>query len=55
MSETQIENPLDRYKRLTDISRELASTLDLEKLLNNIVQAAADLSSSEAASILSIR
>ena len=52
MSETQIENQLDRYKRLTDISRELASTLDLEKLLNNIVQAAADLSSSEAASIL---
>jgi signal transduction histidine kinase len=52
VSETQIENQLDRYKRLTDISRELASTLDLEKLLNNIVQAAADLSSSEAASIL---
>jgi signal transduction histidine kinase len=43
---------LERYQRLTEISRELASTLDLDALLNRIVQAAADLSNAEAASIL---
>jgi signal transduction histidine kinase len=43
---------LERYRRLSEISRDLASTLDLDVLLNRIVQAAADLSHAEAASIL---
>jgi signal transduction histidine kinase len=43
---------LERYQRLSNISRDLASTLDLESLLNRIVQAAADLCHAEAASIL---
>ena len=43
---------LDRYKRLLEISRDLASTLDLETLLVRIVTAARDLTESEAASIL---
>jgi signal transduction protein with GAF and PtsI domain len=43
---------LERYQRLAEISRELASTIDLPALLNKIVQAAADLSNAEAASIL---
>jgi signal transduction histidine kinase len=41
-----------RYLRLIELSRDLASTLDLQDLLNRIVHAAADLSGSEAASIL---
>ena len=43
---------LDSYLRLIDISRDLASTLDLDVLLNRIVQAAADITAAEAASIL---
>ena len=43
---------LDRYQRLIEISRDLASTLDLGILLNRIVHAAADLCTAEAASIL---
>lgn len=43
---------LERYQRLAEISRDLASTVDLGVLLNRIVQAAADLSQAEAASIL---
>jgi len=43
---------LMRYQQLIRISRDLASTLDLDILLNRIVQVAADLSSAEAASIL---
>jgi len=43
---------LDSYLRLIDISRDLASTLDLDVLLDRIVQAAADITSAEAASIL---
>jgi signal transduction histidine kinase len=43
---------LERYQRLIELSRDLASTLDLQDLLNHIVHAAADLSGSEAASIL---
>lgn len=43
---------LDGYRRLIDISRDLASTLDLNPLLNRIVRAAADITSAEAASIL---
>src|SRR3989337_3964529 len=43
---------VERYQRLLEISRDLASTLDLNVLLNRISQAAADLSNAEAASIL---
>lgn len=43
---------LERYRRLAEISRNLASTVDLSILLDRITQAAADLCSSEAASIL---
>jgi len=43
---------LERYRRLAEISRNLASTVDLNILLDRITHAAADLSSSEAASIL---
>jgi signal transduction histidine kinase len=47
-----IPSPLMRYQRLIDISRDLASTLDLDTLLQRIVNASADLTNSEAASIL---
>lgn len=43
---------LARYRRLSEISRDLASTLDLEDLLDSIVHAAADLCQAQAASIL---
>ena len=43
---------LERYQRLIDIARDLASTLDLDDLLYRIVNAAADLSGAEEASIL---
>ncbi len=43
---------LDRYRRLVELSRDLASTLELDALLNRIVKAAAEISESEAASIL---
>ena len=43
---------LDSYRRLIEIARDLASTLDLDVLLERIVQAAAEVSGSEAASIL---
>lgn len=43
---------IERYQRLIEISRDLASTLDLDDLLSRIVHAAADLSGSQAASIL---
>src|SRR5512147_1849809 len=43
---------LDSYLRLIEISRDLASTLDLDTLLNDIVKAAADITHAEAASIL---
>ena len=43
---------LDRYRRLMEIANDLASTLDLEVLLNTIVQSAADVSNAKAASIL---
>lgn len=43
---------LERYQRLAEISRDLASTVDLNILLNRIVHAAADLSRAQAASIL---
>ena len=51
MAEIKTER-LDSYVRLIDISRDLASTLDLDVLLDRIVQAAADITAAEAASIL---
>ncbi|PKN93358.1 MAG: hypothetical protein CVU44_10740 [Chloroflexi bacterium HGW-Chloroflexi-6] len=46
------ESHLELYRRLMEISRDLASTLDLDPLLNRIIEAARDISGSEAASIL---
>jgi len=43
---------LDRYKRLIEISRDLASTLELDPLLNRIIHAARDITDAEVASIL---
>ena len=43
---------LDSYLRVIEISRDLASTLDLDILLDDIVRAAADITRAEAASIL---
>jgi signal transduction histidine kinase len=43
---------LDRYRRLIELSRDLASTLNLDVLLNRIVHVAADLTNAEAASIM---
>jgi signal transduction histidine kinase len=43
---------LERYRRLIEISRDLASTLDLDPLLNRIIQAARDITEAQAASIL---
>ena len=43
---------LDRYQRLSEISLDLASTLDLKTLLDRIGHAAADLCKAQAASIL---
>ena len=43
---------LDRYQRLSEISLDLASTLDLKTLLDRIGHAAADLCNAQAASIL---
>jgi signal transduction histidine kinase len=51
MAEIKTER-LDSYLRLIDISRDLASTLDLNELLDRIVNAAADITSAESASIL---
>jgi len=46
------DHKLRQYEHLISISRDLASTLDLESLLQKIVNVAAELSVSEAASIL---
>jgi signal transduction histidine kinase len=43
---------LDRYRRLVELSRDVASTLELDALLNRIVTAAKEISECEAASIL---
>lgn len=45
---------LARYERLMEISRQLTSTLDLNALLTQIIQAAIELTNTEAASILLI-
>jgi signal transduction histidine kinase len=42
----------ERYQRLLELSQDLSSTLDLDSLLNQIVEAAAELCNAEAASIL---
>ncbi|MBN2148184.1 MAG: GAF domain-containing sensor histidine kinase [Anaerolineales bacterium] len=52
MSKKSDTSIIDRYQRLIEISRDLASTLDLETLLHQIVGAAVDLCDSEQASIL---
>ena len=52
MIETNQESLLGRYRRLAEISRNLASTVDLNILLNRITEAAAHVCASEAASIL---
>ena len=52
MSELTKTTQLERYQHLIDISRDLASTLDLDTLLYRIVRVAADLSQAEQASIL---
>lgn len=48
----ELQERLDGYRRLIEISRDLASTLDLESLLYRIIHAAADLTHAGAASIL---
>lgn len=46
------EKRLERYKRLIEISRDLASTLELDLLLNHIIEAARDITDAQEASIL---
>jgi signal transduction histidine kinase len=46
------KNLLQGYQHLIEISRDLASTLDLDQLLQRIIHAAVDLTNAEAASIL---
>ncbi len=50
--EQVLNNRLERYERLIEISRDLASTLQLDALLERIIQAAVEISQSAAASIL---
>ncbi|MBE0408637.1 MAG: GAF domain-containing protein [Anaerolineales bacterium] len=52
MNSSEQNSLLDRYRQLAEMSRDLASTLDLNDLLNRIVHLACALSQSEAASIL---
>ena len=47
-----LDQRLARYRRLIEISRDLASTLELDPLLNRIVEAARDITDAQAASIL---
>jgi signal transduction histidine kinase len=46
------DQKLENYRRLLEITRDLASTLDLDTLLYRIVKIAADISGAEEASIL---
>ena len=48
----EIEKRLEGYRRLIDIARDLASTLDLDILLDRIIRAAVDITGAQAASIL---
>ncbi len=52
MSEDQLLKTLQAYQRLVEIARDLASTLDLDTLLERIVRLAADLNDAEESSIL---
>lgn len=52
MSDQPSSKILNRYRRLIELSRDLASTLELNVLLDRIVNAASEISESEAASIL---
>lgn len=52
MSDPELERRIERYQRVIEISNELALTLDLNRLLNLVVHAAAEICCSEAASIL---
>lgn len=52
MDEAELERRIARYQRVIAISSDLALTLDLERLLNNVVHAAAELCDAQAASIL---
>lgn len=49
---TAVESRIETYRRVIEIARDLASTLDLDPLLDRIIRAAADLTGAEAASIL---
>jgi signal transduction histidine kinase len=52
MIKTESASLIERYQRLIELSCDLASTLDLNTLLNRIVHSAADLCHGQAASIL---
>ncbi len=52
MNHSNSEGLLEHYQRLIEISRDLASTLDLGTLLDRIVHVVAELCQAEAASIL---
>lgn len=52
MKDNETQAIIERYQRIIDISRDLASTLDLDQLLQKIVSSAAELCDAEAASIL---
>jgi len=52
MSDKAENTQIGRYKKIISISNDLASPLDLDILLKRIVEAAAELTESEAASIL---
>lgn len=49
---TDTKKQLEGYRRLIDIARDLASTLDLDILLDRIILAAVDITGAQAASIL---
>lgn len=52
MTKTDHHELLERYRKLNELARDLASTLELNTLLNRIVQAASELCNAQAASIL---
>lgn len=52
MNNPVLNAQLERYHRLIELSRNLASTLDLNQLLERILQSAADLCEAQEASIL---
>jgi len=52
MAEKNVSQNIDDYRRLIEIARDLASTLDLDTLLYRIVKVAAEIANAEEASIL---